>query len=182
MVTIAMGATRWRLCRICTGRADKTTVVKAVVCAHPYSRAHHDSTGPTTYRCIDCFEPVAAPPETAPEKRCTCGVCADAGHAGLSLTISVGIFGGALLALAGVSGKLRYLWDHLPLTETPNGFTMLCLMVLTIGCLNRIYRHRALPDNPYADEYDPESSPEVDEWWFGTSPFDDVHPDGRSQP
>lgn len=66
---------------------------------------------------------------------------ADAGRAGLTLIIPVGLLGGILTALAASTGKLTDAATSLPLTPTPNGFTLFCLLVLTIGCWWRLRRH-----------------------------------------
>jgi hypothetical protein len=154
-VTINLGDRRWRLCANCAGRADKTTIVQPVACAHPFARAAYTDGSITGYLCRECFQFIcldcakltAVTPDSVPGDRCQCvPTTAEAGHAGLSLVVPVAIFGSALVALAGVSGNLGYLWHHLPLTPTPNGFTLLALTALTVGWWWRLTR---IPDAPH---------------------------------
>lgn len=95
----------------------------------------------------------------------------DVGHAGLSLVLP-GLFAGALLLIAAVSGKLGYLVEHLPLTERPNGFTLLVLICLVAVCCWRV-RLRRLVDRGLEIDRDPDDmfSPVVTELtgpWFST--------------
>lgn len=60
-----------------------------------------------------------------------------AGSAAPALVLPV-LLGFGLVILAGVSGKLGYLVEHLPLTEKPNGFTLLVLVALVAVCCWRV--------------------------------------------
>jgi hypothetical protein len=70
---------------------------------------------------------------------------AELGHAGLSLVLPAA-FAAALVLIAAVSGKLGYLWHHLPLTSAPNGFTLGCVAVLALFCWRRIVIRRRAHD------------------------------------
>lgn len=177
MTTVEMGPYRYRLCHICTGRINKTTILKPVVCAHPFSRARRDD-GKTTYQCIDCFEPVPGPPECSPEKRCGCEKCVDAGHAGLSLVVPVGLFGGLMLALAVASGHARYLIEHLPLPEPGlNGWPLFVLGATAAYVTWRMRNAETTPHPSLEELLNFDSQPEGEDPWYGTSPFTDVDPD-----
>jgi len=87
---------------------------------------------------------------------------ADSGRASLATIASVGLYGTVLAALAGGTGKLGWLADALP-HPSPNGFSLLCLLVLVAGCFWRLNR-----DN--------------EKWPAGAEPLADVewpdlHPD-----
>ena len=90
----------------------------------------------------------------------------DDGHAGLSLVIPA-LFAASLLLIAGVSGKLGYLWHHLPLTEHPNGFTLFCLIVLAVFCWRRLRRRWSVDLDRMVDLTLPEVT-ELPGPWFGT--------------
>jgi hypothetical protein len=158
MTTIALGGHRWRYCGYCSSRADKTTVVKAVTCAHPFLRTALDGVG---YDCLDCFEPQPGPP-LLPEEL-------GAGHAALALVIPVMLCGG-LLALAGASGKLRYLVTHLRLPEPGlNGWSVFVLAALAIGVWQHLARVRRATRGLDRLLFNEKPRPDP---WFGTAVYD----------
>jgi hypothetical protein len=159
MTTIALGGHRWRYCGHCSGRADKTTVVRPVDCAHPFLRTALDGDG---YACIDCFEPQAGPPLVAEDL--------EQGHAALSLVIPVMLFGGMLLALAGVTGKLRWLVERLPLPEPGlNGWSLTVLTVSAFGLWLHLARVRRATRGLDRLLFNQRPKPDP---WFGTAVYD----------
>jgi len=96
-----------------------------------------------------------------------------AGSATPALILPVALAVG-MLVIAGVSGKLGYLVEHLPLTEKPNGFAVFCLIVLAAVCCWRQIRRMDRQD--FEDELlcsdchldEPELYPS--DPWLGTEP------------
>lgn len=92
------------------------------------------------------------------------------GRAGLAIVVPVGLFGGAMLGLATGSGKLQYLIEHLPLTPTPNGLTLLALVVVAAGCWWRMTRAETTAHESIEQAFDMSAG---EKWprtnaWFGT--------------
>jgi hypothetical protein len=74
--------------------------------------------------------------------------------------------GAGLIVIAGVSGKLGYLLEHLPLTERPNGFTLLWLLALAVFCWRQIRRYDRLEAADWIDTDWP--GVDLDDCWYGT--------------
>jgi hypothetical protein len=124
---------------------------------------HHSRQVPTHHQVCDCDA------EHLRVEKLNELLHEDDGHAGLSLVIPA-LFAAALLLIAGVSGKLGYLWHHLPLTSTPNGFTLFCLVVLALFCWRRVViRRRAHDDRLEVARDLGYNVTELDGPWFGTA-------------
>jgi len=153
-VTVNVGDRRWRFCQLCLSRADKTTVVTPVTCAHPYSRARNDG----GYICLDCFEPVPGPAWCADDDRWA-AECArtEAGRASLATVLSLGLLGTVLVSIAGATGKV--------------GFTLACLLVLVGGCFWRMRRAETTP-HPSLEKW-PADEPLAGATWPDLDPRED---------
>ncbi len=171
-VTVDLGRHRVRFCAWCAGRGEKTTVVRPVVCAHPYRQAHRVDGQLESLVCTECFEAVADDGyDDPPETRCPCDLCRDAGHAGLSLVVPV-IFAAIMVALAIASGTLRAAILALPLPEPGlTGWPVMVLLVVAVGA----WRHLSRSKGPGLEQ--PDDAPGVNPW-FGSPPRDlDLDPD-----
>jgi len=135
VVTLSFGKYRSRLCSICMGRPDKTTEVKAIDCAHRFSKPGADGRV-----CIDCFEPVPSPVEVG-GGRCACELCRETGAGDLGLILCLVFLTTVLAGLAGATGKLRAAVLALPLPEPAlNGYPLAVLLVAGAGCWWRMRR------------------------------------------
>lgn len=163
-VTVNVGDRRWRFCALCVDRAEKTTAVRPVTCSHPYSRARNGG-----YVCLDCYEPVPGPARCADDDQhaAECQLCAEAGRASVAAVVSIGLYGVVMAGLAGATGKLV---GALPITPTPNGFSLLVILLLVAGCL---WLRRV--ENPKLEKWPAGAEPLADATWPDLHP-DDAHP------
>jgi hypothetical protein len=75
--------------------------------------------------------------------------------------------GAGLIVIAAASGKLGYLVEHLPLTERPNGFTLLWLLALAVFCWRQIRRYDRLEAEDWLLDAD-WPGVDLEDCWYGT--------------